>query len=352
MALVSLLTAVRNGEAHLAETIAGVLCQTHAPLEWLVWDDGSSDRTVALLEAARAALAARSCTLVLAGSPACSPARGCGFGRNRAAELASPQSQLFVVLDADDVCAPERCAALLSASRACTPLTLLGSRYWREGGGRPRDLAWHNGMSQAQLVTQRLRETTLAIPTWAFTRELYERAGRFVEAAPNEAEDLLLFYAHLRLGGALHRCDAALLMYRHTEGGVCALRSVPAALIFAIRVAELEAVLATPPWCDGFSIWNAGREGKKLYRALCRRSQALVRCFADVDESKLARALFDDAAFTGRRIPIRHFSDAPLPLLLCVKAGGLAGEPEAEGSFESNLASLKLQEGTQYLHFA
>ena len=352
MALVSLLTAVRDGETHLAETIAGVLAQTHAPLEWLVWDDGSSDRTVELLEAARAALAERSCKLVLAGSPAGSPARGCGYGRNRAVELASPASQLFVVLDGDDVCAPERCEALLSASRASTPLTLLGSRYWREGGGRPRDLAWHNGMSQAQLVSQRLRETTLAIPTWAFTRELFDSVGGFAEAAPNEAEDLLFFYAHLRRGGALHRCDGELLMYRHTEGGVCALRSVPAALIFAIRVAELEAVLATPPWCDGFSIWNAGKEGKRVYRALCRKSQAAVRCFADVDVSKLKRALFDDAAFTGRRIPIRHFSDAPPPLLLCVKAGGLAGEVGAEGSFEANLASLELQEGTEYLHFA
>ena len=106
--------------------------------------------------------------------------------------------------DADDVAAPRRVEAQLAAALAAGPSTLVGCRYSRgAGGGRPRDTAWrapprpprlicttltfspylfpsvlrlrlrrrpilyrHNGMTQAQLVSQRLRETTLAQPTW------------------------------------------------------------------------------------------------------------------------------------------------------------------------------------------
>ena len=348
--LVSLVTSVRDGSAHLPACIDGVLAQTHAPLEWLVYDDGSSDDSVALLEAARERLAASRCRLVLLGSPAGSPARGCGYGRNRAIERASSDSALLVVQDADDVSAPSRCELLLAASRAQPDGALLGSRYSRDGCGRPRDMAWHNGMSVEQLTHQRLRETTLAIPTWAFSSAAWRAVGGFAEDAPNNAEDLLFFYAHLARGGALYRAEQPLVMYRHSADGVCATRAVPAALIFAIRMAELERVLATPPWCHGFSIWNAGKEGKKVFRALSHVAKNAVRAFADVDPRKVQRGCFDDGALTRRRVPIVHFSRAVPPLLLCVKAMGLAGE--GEGSFEHNLASLALEEGVQYLHFS
>ena len=212
--LASLITPVRNASAYLAECAASVVAQTHAgPLEWCVFDDGSSDDTLTALEAWRPALEARGVRLVVAGNAAGSAARGCGYGRNRAAELASPDSALLVFLDADDVMAPRRVEALLAAS-ASHPGALLGSRYWREGGGRPRDLAWHNGMSDAQLYTQRLRETTLAQPTWAMTPATFAAVGAYNEDAPNNAEDLQLFYAHLARGGALHRVPEPLVMYR------------------------------------------------------------------------------------------------------------------------------------------
>jgi hypothetical protein len=160
------------------------------------------------------------------GTPSGSPARGCGFGRNRAVEAASPRSALFVFLDADDVMAPERVASLLAAS-AAHPEALLGSRYWREGGARPRELAWHNGMSQAQLVTQRLRETTLAQPTWAMTPAVFAAGGGYAEDAPNNAEDLQFFYAHLARGAPLLRLDAPLLMYRHVDARAPRATSAP-----------------------------------------------------------------------------------------------------------------------------
>lgn len=213
-ALASLVTPVRDASRFLAECAASVVAQTHAgPLEWCVYDDGSSDDTRAVLESWRPALEARGVRLLITGSAAGSPARGCGFGRNRAVELASPDTALLVFLDADDVMAPRRVEALLAAS-AEHPGALLGSCYSREGNGRPRDMAWHNGMSDAQLYLQRLRETTLAQPTWAMTPATFAAAGAYNEDAPHNAEDLQFFYAHLARGGTLHRVPEPLIMYR------------------------------------------------------------------------------------------------------------------------------------------
>ena len=212
--LASLITPVRDASRFLDECAASVVAQTHAgPLEWCVYDDGSSDDTRAVLESWRPALEARGVRLLVTGSAAGSPARGCGFGRNRAVELASADTALLIFLDADDVMAPRRVEALLEASLR-HPDALLGSCYSREGNGRPRDMAWHNGMSDAQLFLQRLRETTLAQPTWAMTLETFAAAGAYNEDAPHNAEDLQFFYAHLARGGTLHRVPEPLIMYR------------------------------------------------------------------------------------------------------------------------------------------
>jgi len=343
----ALITPARNASAHLQACIDSVIAQTTPlPFTWHVFDDGSTDDTRTLLEAARPALAARQVQLHVTGTPAGSPARGCGFGRNRAVEQAAPDA-LLIFLDADDVMAPERVAALLEAAALNSPRCLYGSRYSREGEGRPRELAWHNGLTPQQLVWQRLRDTTLAQPTWAVRRTWFDALGGYAEAAPNEGEDLLFFYKHLARGGELQRLEAALVMYRHTQGGVVASRGVPAARLFAIRLAELEQVLRQPPWCDGFTLWGLSREGKALFKGLSGRARACVRAFAEVDAAKIGRPVLCEAS--GRRVPVLHFRAAAPPLLLCVKPG-LTGA--GEGSFEANLASLGLQEGTDYLHFS
>lgn len=57
---------------------------------------------------------------------------------------------------------------------------------------------------------------------------------------------------------------------------------------------------------NGFTIWNAGKEGKRLYRSLSVSARAAVVAFADVDARKLAQGMYDDM-LGRRRIPILHF---------------------------------------------
>ena len=373
--LVCFVTSARNAASHLDECCASVLSQTHAPLEWCVYDDGSSDDTRTILESWRPRFYEKNIALRVVASDAGSAARGCGYGRNRAVEESSSASVLLVVLDADDKASPSRAEALLAASLE-HPDALIGSRYTRVGPGRPREFAWHNSLSTDGLILQQLRETTMArssinkckrvltnpaqpVPTWAFTRAVYEAAGRFAEDSPNsasrwaphcrihassDAEDLIFFYAHLNLGRPLWRVDDALLHYRHTDGGVVATRGVPSSLIWTLRVAQLEHLLARNGWLEsGFTIWNAGKGGRALYNSLSPAARHAVRGFADVDAKKLARD-FDD--LRGRFLPIVHFAAAKPPLLLCVKLG------LTDGVFEENLASLHLTEGRDYLHFS
>lgn len=87
--LISVMIGVYNGERYLGEAIESVLSQTYWPVELIVVDDGSTDRTrqVALSYAPRIRYEYE-------------PRGGMGAARNRAVELA--QGAYFAFLDADD----------------------------------------------------------------------------------------------------------------------------------------------------------------------------------------------------------------------------------------------------------
>jgi glycosyltransferase involved in cell wall biosynthesis len=93
--LISVMVAVHNGEAYLGEAIESVLAQTYAPVELVVVDDGSTDRTAEVAlgygDSLRYAHQGRA---------------GSGAARNHAIRLAS--GGLLAFLDADDRFVPEK----------------------------------------------------------------------------------------------------------------------------------------------------------------------------------------------------------------------------------------------------
>ena len=97
MSLVSVIVPAHNAEATVAETIESALQQTHADLEIIVVDDGSSDGTVALCNAYRA----RDTRIrVISTAQA-----GVASARNTGIENAN--GQFIAPLDADDFGAQE-----------------------------------------------------------------------------------------------------------------------------------------------------------------------------------------------------------------------------------------------------
>ncbi|CAK0801475.1 unnamed protein product [Prorocentrum cordatum] len=196
-----------------------------------------------------------------------------------------------------------------------------------------------------QLLRQRFRECTLAMPTWFCSRAVFDRVGGFVETGPGAPEDMDFFYRHLRAGGTLARVPEPLPEALPDQQS----RGVSAEAIWSLRVAELQGSLL-----DGlpsFSIWSAGRDGKRLYRSLSTANQdstqSRVVAFLDVDAGKLAAGLYYNRE-RKLHVPIvewRFASDARYqPAVICVKLG-------LHDGFEENLASLQLREGEQYWHF-
>jgi len=103
---VSVLMPAYNAERSLAEAIESVLAQSHEDLELLVADDGSKDGT---LELARG-YARRDARVRVLASP---ENLGTVRTRNRLFDEADPKSAFFALMDADDVCLPERFAEQL-----------------------------------------------------------------------------------------------------------------------------------------------------------------------------------------------------------------------------------------------
>lgn len=108
--------------------------------------------------------------------------------------------------------------------------------------------------------------------------------GGFSEEGQGCPEDLIFFYKHLDKNGIIKRVDEYLLKYRyHNEATTF---SVQEKTIRHIRLNHLlHNILQTKPWSDGFSIWNAGKQGRKLFRELPMEQKKRVTAFCDVDKS-------------------------------------------------------------------
>lgn len=113
--VVSVMMPAFNAERFLEPAIASVRAQTFGRFEFLIVDDGSRDRTLAI---AREHAARDPRVKVLPNE------RNLGIveSRNRALREAHPHSRYFAMFDADDVCLPERLerqVAFLDAHPRC-----------------------------------------------------------------------------------------------------------------------------------------------------------------------------------------------------------------------------------------
>ncbi|XP_030270048.1 queuosine-tRNA galactosyltransferase isoform X2 [Sparus aurata] len=182
------------------------------------------------------------------------------------------------------------------------------------------------------------------MPTWFCSRSWSLKVGLFDEGGKGVPEDLLFFYQSFRQGGGVARVDQCLLVYRYHEKG--ATHSVKEETIWKLRVDFLqERVLSQ--W-ESFTIWNAGKQGRKLYRCLSPNNQEKVKAFCDVDENKIQKGFYTYEESKQRpkpKIPVLHYKDASAPFIICVKLD-MTG-----GVLEENLNSLQLKEGIDYFHF-
>ncbi|XP_047398887.1 UDP-GlcNAc:betaGal beta-1,3-N-acetylglucosaminyltransferase-like protein 1 isoform X6 [Sciurus carolinensis] len=339
--LVSVILPVHNADLWLDECLESVLRQDfEGTMELSVFNDASKDKSMTIIEKWRPKLEGSGILVVVGGHDSPSP-RGVGYSKNQA--IAQSSGAYLCFLDSDDAMMPGRVRLQYEAAVQ-----------------HPTSVFTAHG-------------PTVIMPTWFCSRAWFSHVGPFDEGGQGVPEDLLFFYQHLRKGGGLLRVDQTLLLYRYHPRA--ATHSVLETTIWTHRVRFLEE-RALPSWTS-FTIWNAGRQGRRLYRSLTAASRqkvgpapALPRpslprphsppcpapsappqvvAFCDVDENKIRKGFYCYEGAQERpkpRVPVLHFRAARPPFVLCVKLDLTGGE------FEDNLRSLHLQEGRDFLHFS
>lgn len=340
---VSIIIPVYNGDKWIDDCLRSVETQNfNGKLEVSIFNDGSTDGTISKLEEWRETLREKSISVTLGGHT--SDPRGVGYAKNQAVEQSSGVYLCFQ--DIDDVMSPVRVSKQYQAARS-EQNSIIGSKFHREPeGSTERFTKWANTLSQDQLYSQIYTShgPTLIMPTWFCHRSVYNKAGGFSEGGKGVPEDLIFFLRHLELGGGLCRVDADLLMYRYHPGATTF--SIHEDTIWEIRMEYIQKQVLDK-W-ESFTIWNAGKQGKKFYRNLSSNNQRKVAAFCDVDPKKIkcgAYIYHESKEKIKPTVPIVHFQSAKPPFIICMKLDLTGGE------FEKNLASLNLKEGVDFFHF-
>ena len=161
---ISCIVPVFNGERYLTEAIESILTQTAPPLEIIVVDDGSTDRTVELARSFGDAV-----RLVR------QEHRGVSAARNHGVRVA--HGELLAFLDADDLYLPRKLAQQRARFVARPELELSAAHtenFW--SSELPEDARDHDPKMTAPWPRH--------ISTWVMRSRLFERIGTFDEAMP------------------------------------------------------------------------------------------------------------------------------------------------------------------------
>ncbi|KAI9586665.1 UDP-GlcNAc:betaGal beta-1,3-N-acetylglucosaminyltransferase-like protein 1 [Glossina fuscipes] len=275
--------------------------------------------------------------------------KGVGYGRNKA--IAASTGSYLCFQDVDDEMLPGRLLKQYQLAKQYKN-AIIGSKFVRiPSNATCRFTKWANDLSEEKFNLQIFTSNgpTIIMPTWMCHRQVYDCIqGGFCEDGSGCPEDLLFFYKHIKQkNGQIKRVNECLVKYRyHTESTTF---SVHAATIWNIRLKYLiENQLQNIPWKDGFTIWNAGKQGRRFFRDLPSLEKFKVKAFCDVDKNKIKKNYhyydMEKRQFTFS-IPIIHFTQVKPPLIICMKLD------LTNGDFERNLKSLQLIEGQDYILF-
>ncbi|KAJ0175155.1 hypothetical protein K1T71_009296 [Dendrolimus kikuchii] len=342
---ISIIIPVYNGEQWIDECMKSIAAQsalnTEIKFEIVVYNDGSNDDTCNLLVKWAEYFFKHSVNLIITGE---NYSKGVGAAKNAAVRASSGRYLCFQ--DVDDVMHPDRLILQWNAAKKKDNV-IVGSRIIREPyGSTPRLVKWANNLTANQLKLQIYTSNgpTLLMPTWFCHRSVYNKIGGFVESSPGTPEDLIFFYSHLDLGGDLFRVDEELVIYTYHEGATTF--SVTRERIWQIQIKRLEDNVLQH-W-DDFTVWNAGKQGRKFVRSLIPYNLNKVKSFCDIDRNKIGKIIELYCPMRRsvlKKLKVFHFTEVKPPLVICMKLDLTNGE------FEKNLNSLNLIEGIDYVIF-
>ncbi|MCM0082251.1 glycosyltransferase [Geomonas sp. Red32] len=327
---ISVVMPVRNEERYLEAALDSLFRQTVDDWELIAVDDGSTDRTGAILEAA----AHR--------DPRVRPLRREGGGLVAAlnAGMALCRGELVARMDGDDISHPrrfERQAAHLEAHPE-TGLVAAEFRHFPRHSLR-RGMAdyerWQNGLSSHELILRDLFvESPFVHPGVMLRRSLLERAGGYRDLGWAEDYDLWLRLA--AQGVRFARLPGPLIFWRdHPERATRTMDDYAAHAMRACKLHHLrrgflagagEVVLA-----------GAGREARAWQRLLDAEG-IRVGHWLDIDPKKLGRTLHGAPVIRPQELELAGRK------MLC--AIGLRGAREA---FRGTAQGIGWKEGVDFV---
>jgi glycosyltransferase involved in cell wall biosynthesis len=207
---ISVVMPVYNSARYLREAVESILSQTFGDFEFLIFDDGSTDGSVALLRE----YARRDPRIRLIESA------HAGYVAHLIAGCAQARGEFIARMDSDDVSLPERFQLQVEHLRAHADCVLVGSRVMLiDPDGRPirqwASATTHEEIDQAHLA----RGWPMVHPSVMIRRLAFEQVGGY-QKKYETLEDVDLF---LRLAevGRICNLPQVLLKYRQHMQSVC-----------------------------------------------------------------------------------------------------------------------------------
>jgi hypothetical protein len=181
--LVSVTMVVRNVERYLAEAIESVLAQTFRDFEFIVVDFGSTDRSKPIVSK----YAAIDSRVRFHEIP------HCGLAEARNAACAQARGKYIAIMDADDVCLPERLAWQVDFMEAHPEVGVLGGAVeCIDAAGRAL-VTWGNPTTDREIQSALLEECPFRQPAVLMRRDAFLGVGGYRGPfAPAEDYDLWL----------------------------------------------------------------------------------------------------------------------------------------------------------------
>ncbi len=205
--LISVLMPVYNSERYVAQAVDSILQQTCQDFEFIIIDDGSTDRSFKILKT----YATKDCRIRLFSQT------NRGISKTRNELLKHARGEFLAVMDSDDIASSHRLAWQVEFLRQHPEVVCVGgAQDWIDEAGR---LLRHQQEAQEDAeIQQQLLSGRVAInhPAAMFRRAAVLRVGGYDESFA-QAEDLDLF---LKLGeiGALANLSKTVVQYRqHTR---------------------------------------------------------------------------------------------------------------------------------------
>ncbi len=328
---VSVVLPVRDAEATIARAVASVLHQRSTELELIVVDDGSTDRTGAIV-----------------GAVADPRLRVLRFAENRGVAAAAEagrraaRAEFVARMDADDVAHPERIARQLDFLRAnpelagCgTRVRLVGAPEADAGRGFAEHVRWLNGLDTPEgLAAGRFIDSPIANPSSMVRAAALAEVGGHRD--PPWAEDYDLW---LRLLDAGHRlCNLAeeLLDWSDSPGRLT--RSDPRYAPERFTEAKAHYLAKLPAVREGgVEIAGAGPIGKRTARALAHEGVG-VHQFWEVNPRRVGETIGGVPVAAHDR-----FRRSPGRVLL-----GAVGLPGARSRLRTLAAGAGFREGEDF----